>query len=326
MRRREFITLLGGAAAAWPLAARAQQPALPVVGFLNSGALEERLHLVSAFRRGLGETGHVESRTLAIEYRWSEGHYERLPVLAADLVRRRVAVIVATGDTVSPLAAKAATTTIPIVFAIGGDPVAAGLVSSFNRPGGNITGVSVISAALLAKQLELAHELVPKAGLVGILVNPRPSSAIDLSELQSAAQSRGLDLLVLEANSEDTIDAAFSRLAQKRADALVVEPDVFFLDRRDRLVRLAARHGVPTVYSRREYVPIGGLISYGTSLADAYRQVGVYTGRVLKGEKPGDLPVLQPTKFELVINLKTAKALGLEVPPTLLARADEVIE
>jgi putative tryptophan/tyrosine transport system substrate-binding protein len=326
--RREFITLLGGAAA-WPLAARAQQGAMPVIGFLNSGSPGERTHLVAAFHQGLGETAYVDGRNVTIEYRWAQGRYDRLPALADELVRQQAAVITATGDTVSPRAAKAATTTIPIIFVMGGDPVAAGLVPSFNRPGGNITGVSLVASALaelVAKQLELLHELAPKAVVVGILLNPRPSSEVDLSQLQSVARSKGLELVVLRANTDRDIEAAFAALVQKHAEALLIEPDVFFLDRREQLVALAARHAIPAVYSRREYAAIGGLMSYGTSLADAYRHAGIYTGRVLKGEKPADLPVLQPTKFELVINLKAAKALGLKVPLTLQVAADEVIE
>ncbi len=317
MKRRAFISLLGGVAVAWPLAARAQQPAMPVIGFLNSGSADERAHLVTAFQQGLSETAHVEGRNVTIEYRWAAGQYDRLPALAADLVHRQVAVIAATGDTVSPRAAKTATTTIPIVFVIGGDPVTSGLVPSFNRPGGNITGVSLVSSALAAKQPEL---------LVGILVNPKPSGGFELSELQTAARTIGLGTVVLRATSVSEIDAAFASLAQQRANGLLVEPDVFFFDRREQLVALAARYAVPTIYSRREYAAIGGLMSYGTSLADAYRQAGSYTGRILKGEKPADLPVMQPTKFELVINLKTAKALGLDVPPSFYWRADEVIE
>jgi putative tryptophan/tyrosine transport system substrate-binding protein len=329
MRRRAFITLLGGAVAAWPLAARAQQGAMPVIGFLNSGSPGERTHLVAAFHQGLGETAYVDGRNVTIEYRWAQGRYDRLPALADELVRQQAAVITATGDTVSPRAAKAATTTIPIIFVMGGDPVAAGLVPSFNRPGGNITGVSLVASALaelVAKQLELLHELAPKAVVVGILLNPRPSSEVDLSQLQSVARSKGLELVVLRANTDRDIEAAFAALVQKHAEALLIEPDVFFLDRREQLVALAARHAIPAVYSRREYAAIGGLMSYGTSLADAYRHAGIYTGRVLKGEKPADLPVLQPTKFELVINLKAAKALGLKVPLTLQVAADEVIE
>jgi putative tryptophan/tyrosine transport system substrate-binding protein len=327
MNRREFITLFGGAAVAWPLAAGAQQPALPVIGFLNSGSPVAREPFIAAFRQGLKETGYVEGQTVAIEYRFAEGRYDRLPSLASDLVRREVAVIAATGDTVSPLAAKGATTTIPIVFAAGSDPVKDGLVASFNRPGGNITGVSIISSALVSKQFELLHELVPQAAVVGILLNPtNPNVGFELSDLQNAAQTMGVQMAVLRASTESGIEAAFASLVQQRVAALLVEPEVFFLDRREQFVALAARHAMPTIYSRREYAVIGGLASYGTSLADSYRQVGIYTGRILKGEKPADLPVTRPTKFELVINLKTAKALGLTVPLTLQVAADEVIE
>lgn len=311
----------------WPLAADAQQPAMPVIGFLNSGSPAERAPFVAAFRLGLKETGYVEGQTAAIEYRFAEGRYDRLPSLASDLVRRGVAVITATGDTASPLAAKGATTTIPIVFVAGSDPVKDGLVTSFNRPGRNITGVSIISSALVSKQFELLHELVPQADVVGILLNPsNPNVGFELSDLQGAAQMMGVQLTVLRASTESGVDAAFATLVQQRAGALLIEPDVFFLDRRERLVALAARHGVATIYSRREYAAVGGLMSYGASLADGYRQAGVYVGRILKGTNPADLPVQSPTKYELVINLKTARALGLEIPPTLLARADEVIE
>jgi putative tryptophan/tyrosine transport system substrate-binding protein len=327
MKRREFITLLGSAVAAWPIAAQAQQPPMPVIGFLNSGSPVERAPFIAAFRQGLKETGYVEGRTVAIEYRFAEGRYDRLTSLASDLVRRQVAVIAATGDTVSALAAKGATTTISIVFVVGSDPVKEGLVASFNRPGGNITGVSIISSALVSKQFELLHELVPQVTLVGILLNPsNPNADVELSELQSAARSMGLQLVTVRANTESGIESAFASLVQRHAAALLVEPDAFFLTRREQLVALAAHQAIPTIYSRREHAAIGGLMSYGTNLVDVYRQAGVYVGRILKGAKPADLPVMQPTKFELVINLKAAKALGLTVPPSLLALADGVIE
>ena len=325
-RRREFIALLGGAVA-WPLGVRAQQGAMPVIGFLNSGSPAERAPFVAAFRQGLKETSFVEGQTVAIEYRFAEGRYDRLPALASDLVRRQVAVITATGNTVSPLAAKGATTTIPIVFVAGSDPVRDGLVASFNRPGGNITGVSIISSTLVSKQFELLHELVPQVAVVRILLNPsNPNVGFELSDLQSAAQTMGLQLAVLQASTESGIEAAFATLVQQRAGALLVEPDTFFLDRREQLVSLAARHAIPAVYSNRGYPEVGGLMSYGASITDTYRQTGVYAGRILKGAKPADLPVTQATKFELVINHQTARTLGLAVPASLLSLADEVIK
>ena len=325
-RRREFIALLGGAVA-WPLGVRAQQGAMPVIGFLNSGSPAERAPFVAAFRQGLKETSFVEGQTVAIEYRFAEGRYDRLPALASDLVRRQVAVITATGNTVSPLAAKGATSTIPIVFVVGSDPVKEGLVASFNRPGGNITGVSIISSALVSKQFELLHELVPQVAVVRILLNPsNPNVGFELSDLQSAAQTMGLQLAVLQASTESGIEAAFATLVQQRAGALLVEPDTFFLDRREQLVSLAARHAIPAVYSNRGYPEVGGLMSYGASITDTYRQTGVYAGRILKGAKPADLPVTQATKFELVINHQTARTLGLAVPASLLSLADEVIK
>jgi putative tryptophan/tyrosine transport system substrate-binding protein len=300
---------------------------MPVIGFLNSGSPVEREPFVAAFRQGLKETGYVEGQNVAFEYRFAEGYYDRLPPLAADLVRRQVTVIAATGDTVSPLAAKRATTTIPIVFVAGSDPVKDRLVASFNRPGGNITGVSIVSSALVSKQLDLLHELVPHVAVVGILLNPgNPNVSLELSDLESAARTMRIQLAVLRANTESGIEAAFASLVHERAGALLIEPDAFFLDRREQLVALAARHAIPTIYSRREHAAIGGLMSYGTNLADAYRQAGVYVGRILKGIKPADLPVMQPTKFQFVINLKTAKALDLAIPPGLLAIADEAIE
>jgi putative tryptophan/tyrosine transport system substrate-binding protein len=327
MRRREFITLLGGAAAVWPLGAVAQPPPTPVIGFLNSGFPAERAGFVAAFRQGLKETGYVEGQSVAIEYRFAEGHYDRLPSLASDLVQHKVAVIAATGDTVSALAAKGATTTTSIVFVIGSDPVKEGLVASFNRPGGHITGVSVISSALVSKYFDLLHELVPKAAVIGVLLNPKnPNADFELSDLQSAARSRGLELVVARADTESAIESAFASLVRQHAAALVVEPDAFFLDRREQLVALAAHQAIPTIYSRREAPAVGGLMSYGTNFVDVYRQAGIYVGRILNGTNPADLPVMQPTKFDLVINLKNAKALDLIVPERLLATADEVIE
>jgi putative tryptophan/tyrosine transport system substrate-binding protein len=326
VKRRAFISLIGGAAA-WPLAARAQQPAMPVIGFLNSGSAGGREQLLAAFRQGLAETGHAEGRNVTIEFRWAEGHYERLPELAADLVRRRVGVIAATGGTVAPLAAKDATATVPIVCVFDGDPVAFGLVASINRPGGNVTGISLVASIIEAKQLELLHELVPNASVIAILVNPNNSNAKTIArDLQAATRTRGLEPHVLDASREPDFEAVSETLDRLRPSALVVATDPFFLDHRDRLVALTARHAIPTVFGRREFAVLGGLISYGTSLADTYRQIGVYAGRILKGTKPADLPVMQPTKFELVINLKTAKTLGLTVPLTLQAAADEVIE
>ena len=325
MRRREFIAGLGSAAA-WPMVARAQQPALPLIGFLSGQSPAEWAANLAAFRQGLNETGYVEHRDVGIEYLWAQGQYDRLPTFAADLIRRRVAVIAA-GGTAPALAAKAATATIPIVFASGGDPVKNGLVSSFNRPGGNVTGVSFLVNELGSKRLEVLHELVPAATAIGFLVNPTNANSLsETSDLQVAARVLGLHLQVENASHERGIDAAFARFVQQRVDALYVAADAFFNTRRNQLVELAAVHALPASYDTRDHVAAGGLMSYGPSLTDAFRQVGVYTGRILKGEKPADLPVLQPTKFEFVINLKIARTLGLTIPETLLATADEVIQ
>ena len=327
MRRRQFITLVGGAAVCWPLAAHAQH-AMPVIGFLHPTSPDAVAGRLRAFRQGLKENGYVEGENVAIAYRWAEGQFDRLPELAAELARREVAVIVAAGSGVSVLAAKAASTTIPIVFAVGEDPVRLGLVASLARPGGNMTGINFFNYELVAKRLELLRELVPGATRVALLVNPTnvTNTESTLRDVEAAARTIGLKVQILHASTSGEINAAFATLMRDRSDVLFVGPDVFFNSRRVHLATLAARHVVPATYAQREYVEAGGLMSYGSNLTDAFRQVGVYTGRILKGAKPSDLPVMQATKFELVINVETATMLGLTVPPSLLALADEVIE
>jgi len=325
VKRREFITLLGGAAA-WPLAARAQQ-SMPVIGFMSARSPEDSVHLLEAFRRGLKEGGFVEGQNVVIEFRWARGEYDRLPEMAADLVSRRVSVLTAVGGDPSPRAAKRATSTIPIVFGIGGDPVSDGLVESFNRPGGNVTGVTLMTNLMESKRFGLLRDLVPDAQLVGALLNPSfAPSARQSQQIEEAARSIGQRLIVAKASTDEELDAAFTALVRERADALLVAADPYFDTRRDRIVGFAQRQRLPAIYHFREYVLAGGLLSYGISLTDAYRQFGVYTATILKGAKPADLPVLQPTKFELVINLKTAKTLGLKISDNLLTLADEVIE
>jgi putative ABC transport system substrate-binding protein len=327
MRRRDFIWAIGSAAA-WPLTARAQQPAIPVIGFLSSGSAVAYTPQLAGFRRGLDDVGYAEGRNVAIEFRWADGRYDRLPGLAADLVGRQVAVIAAVGGSASGMAAKGATATIPIVFTSGGDPVRVGLVASLNRPDGNVTGVSLLTFALTAKRLEVLHELVPKATIIAMLVNPtNPNAEPDIKEVEAAARTIGLQLIVVRASNQSDLDAAFTTMSQRRVDALLVAADPLFDNNaRDQVIALASRYSLPAIYDWRDVTAAGGFASYGSNLTDAYRLAGTYTGRILKGEKPGNLPVVQPTKLELAINLKTAKALGLEVPPTLLARADEVIE
>jgi putative tryptophan/tyrosine transport system substrate-binding protein len=325
MKRREFIALLGGAVA-WPVAARAQRP-MPVIGFLHSGSPGPFASFVAGFRQGLSEAGYVDGKNVLIEYRWAEGQPDRLPALAAELTRRPIAVLVAAGGSLTAVVAQRATSTVPIVFAGVDDPVKMGIVQSFNRPGGNATGVSLFNAVLTPKRLELLHEVAPKASAIALLVNPRnPSTESQVSDAQDAARERGQSLRVLSASGERDIDLAFAALIEQRSDALLVSADALFQNLRSQVIMLAARHRVPAIYLNREFPVSGGLISYGIHFPDAYRQAGNYAGRVLKGEKPFDLPVVQPTKFELVINLKTAKALGLTVPDKLLALADEVIE
>ncbi len=327
IRRREFITLLGGTTASWPLVARAQQSAMPVVGFMSSASAASWVHFVAAFHDGLKATGFIEGQNVAIDFRWADGHYDKLPMIAAELVRRKVAVIVAAGGAPAVLPAVAATPTIPIVFSTGGDPIKLGIVRSLNRPAGNATGVYLFAADIEAKRLGLLRDLVPTSALIGVLLNPNNANAETQSkDVQEAARAIGQKIQIVHAGTEAALGTTFTTLTQMRADALLVGGDPFFNSRRNLLILLATRHGIPTMYDQREFVQAGGLMSYGTSLSDAYRQIGIYTGRILKGEKPADLPVVQSTKFELVINLNAAKALGLDVPPTLLARADEVIE
>jgi putative tryptophan/tyrosine transport system substrate-binding protein len=327
LKRREFISLLGGRALAWPLAARGQQPALPVIGWLGATSPRAYARPAAAFRKGLSEAGFVDGQNVTIEYRWAENRYQQLPTLAADLVGRKVAVIITSGGAVSVLAAKGATATIPIVFVAGADPIKSGLVASLSRPGGNVTGISLFSAELGPKKLELLHNLVPKTAAIAFLINPEnPSHDSRLREMQDAALALGRQPLVLRASNASEIDAAWATLTQRGAGGFLFIEDGFFNGRRDQLVALAARHAIPAIYEQPDFVRAGGLMSYGTDYSDGYRRAGIYTARLLKGAKPADLPVEQPTKFELVINLKAAKALGLEIPPTLLAIADEVID
>ena len=325
MQRRQFIALLGGAAATWPLAARAQQPALPVVGFINPASAKDYEPQLSAFLKGLSEAGYVDGRNVAIEYRWAEGQHDRLPAMAADLVRRQVTVIAAT-TTPAVLAAKAATATIPIVFEIGGDPIQLGLVAKLSRPGGNVTGVSQLSVEVASKRLELLHELVPAASIMALLVNPADRPGVSIKEVQSAARTLGLELHILNASTDRDFDGVFAKLIQLRSGGLVVGGGAFLNSRSEQLGALALHHGVPAISRGREFVVAGGLLSYGASLTVSYRLAGNYTGRILKGEKPADLPVQQATEIDFYINLKTAKALGLNVPPSMQARADEMIE
>jgi putative ABC transport system substrate-binding protein len=327
VKRREFITLLGGTAAALPVVAGAQQAAMPVIGFLNTGSPNTFAHLTASFREGLKEAGYIEGQSCAIEYRWAESRFDQLPALATELVKRQVNVIAATGGEQSAVAAKAASTKIPIVFTAGGDPVRQGLVASLNHPGGNLTGMFFLTGAIESKRLGLLRELVPNAAIIGVLLNPNsPAAELQLKDIPDAAHAIGQTIAILEARTEWEIDAAFATLIQRQIGALLVASDPLFSNRRDQIVALASRYSVPTIYYLREFAAAGGLVSYGANLVDAFRQLGIYTGRILSGEKPADLPVMQPTKFELVVNIKTASSLGLSVPPTLLALADEVIE
>jgi putative ABC transport system substrate-binding protein len=326
MKRREFITLVGSSAV-WPLAARAQEPTMPIIGLLGTGSAAEWEHLVAAFRQGLSETGYVEGKSVAVQYRWADGQSARLPALASDLVARRVSVIAVAGGTAAVLAAKTATKNIPIVFAVGSDPISSGLVASMNRPGGNVTGATFLSTSLEGKRLELLHELIPTATVIAMLVDTNsPLAEVHERDGEAAARATGTRLVVIKVGHESELDAAFATMVQHAAGALLVASSPLFTSIRVRLTALAARQAIPASYAVREYTEIGGLMSYGTSVADAHRQAGLYVGRILKGETPSDLPVLQPTRFELVINLKTAKRLGLDVPLSLQQRADEVIE
>ena len=327
MKRRNLILALGGVVVAWQAAGRAQQSSGPVIGFLSPRSPEESSHLVAAFRRGLGEAGLTEGQNASVEYRWALGDYAKLPMLATELVRGQIDVLVAVGGEPAVLAAKAATSTIPIIAVFVGDPVESGLVASLNRPGGNITGISGINGTLETKRLGLLHELVQRAMTLGLLLNPNfPAAARQLKDMQEAARSIGVQLQIFKARTDPEIDAAFETVAQRRIRGLVVAADTLFVTHRDRLVALAARHAVPAIYSLREFAALGGLMSYGIDLQDLYRNVGLYAGRILKGTRPADLPIMQPTKFEMVINMKTARKLDLAVPATLLAQADEVIE
>jgi putative tryptophan/tyrosine transport system substrate-binding protein len=328
MKRRDFITLLGGAAAAWPLAARAQQPAMPIVGFINGRSAQDAARNAAAFRKGLNETGYVEGQNVMVEYYWLEGQYNRLPSLMDELIRRRVAVIATPGSRLGAQAAKAATSTIPIVFAVGDDPVKLGLVASLARPGGNATGVNNFSTEVVTKRLGLLHDLLPKAVRIAVLVNPTnaPITEATLRDIPEAASALGLQIRVLNASTSREIEAAFATLGRDPADALLVSSDGFFVSRRVQFAVLAVRHAIPAIYAAREYPEVGGLMSYGTDALDPWHQVGIYTGQILKGAKPADLPVLQSTKFEFVINMQTARALGIEVPNSIQLLADEVIE
>ena len=327
MRRREFITILGGAAVAWPRAARAQRPTMPVIGLLDSGSLETRRGTLNYFFQGLKEAGYVEGDNVTIEYRWAEGQYDRLPAMAADLVRRGVAVVVATGGTASALAAKGATSSIPIVFSIGSDPIKFDLVASLNRPGSNITGVTFLQNMLSAKQVELLHEIIPGVTVIAFLVNPtNPNAESDTRRVTEAAEALRLQLLVLSVTNERELEAAFTSAVQAHVGALVAAPDPFFTARRDRIISLSKQHSVPTFHDNRLFAVAGALLSYGPQFSEGYHQIGIYVGRILKGTKPSELPVHQPANFELVINLKTAKTLGINVSPTILSRATEVIE